>query len=226
MSKKLDLRVRRKRARAASEHQARVRIEALADVRALILSAITPLNDDGRDPVTRAQTQARRGVLPVPGLQWSPEELQEIADDRAAGLATTRALLEAWDLRTVQDLLEQVVIVGAEYVLQPSGGVELQPRLSRGPASAMAALALAQARHLLGQIFGAQDPFSRRVKRCGNPSCKKWFFDAERGTRKWCCVPCGNAHRQLMLSKDYHKRLRADDYARRRAPCSRLGCDG
>lgn len=228
MGKKLrkDLEARRTKARAASARQARARTEVLSEARNLLLSVLGSLNDECRAPEVALQARARRGVLPIPGLQWSPEEEREVAADQAAGIATTRKLLAHWDHDLVVKLMERVVVKGAEYVISPVGSVELQPRLSTGPAEALAALLLAQARHLLRSVDGPRDPFKRRVKKCANPTCEKWFFDAERGMRTWCCVPCGNAHRQLQLSDSYEKRLKAGEYARRRSPCSRPDCEG
>lgn len=230
MSKKLGARkerqIRREKARSASERQARARSEALAQARSFILSVLVPLNDEGRDPETRAQAQAQRGVLPLKGLQWSSEDRKQVDADLTAGVAMTKRLLQKWEQRVVDALLSEVRVVGSEYVSSPDGEPKLEPRLQTGPAKALAALHLAKARHLLHSVGGTEDPFTRRVKQCANPVCQKWFFDAERGTRKWCCVPCGNAHRQLKLSKNYKSRLKAGEYARRRSPCSRPDCEG
>jgi hypothetical protein len=221
-----DLQIRRAKAKAASDRQALVRMDSLTLAQDLMRGALAPLNDESRAPDIRLQAQARRGMLPIPGLKWSPEDKREVAADQAAGIATTQQLLAHWDHALVARLLERAVVVGAEYRLMPDGRVVLEPRVTSGPADVMAALELAQARHLLRLVDGTRDPFKRRVKRCGNPTCEKWFFDAERGTRKWCCIPCGNAHRQLKRSKQYQKRLKAGEYARRRCPCVRQGCEG
>jgi hypothetical protein len=218
--------IRRQKAKDASRRQATERLNAITQAQEFVRPVLTALNDEGRDPDTRAQAQARRGVLPIPGLQWSPEEKANASADRAAGVATSRGLLAKWDQGLVENLLERVVVEGAEYVLLPDGSVELQPRHSSGPSQALAALDLAQARALLRQVDSGENPFKRRVKQCVNPTCEKWFFDAERGTRKLCCVPCGNAHRQLKLSETYQRRLKAGEFARRRFPCSRPDCEG
>jgi len=216
----------RRTTQAASE----ARTAALTSARDHALLVLASLNDDDRDPATRAEAQRRRGILlfsPVQlaALGWTPADHADVAADHADGIATTRLLLKRWDHGLVEKLLEQVVVKGAAYRLLPNGRVELEPRLSQGPAAALAALSLAQARDLLRSVDGGSDPFKRRIKQCANPTCGKWFFDADRGTRKWCCVACGNAHRQLKLDRENYLR-RLKEYKQRRSPCSRKDCEG
>jgi len=158
----------------------------------------------------------------------SPGEVREVAADGAKGAAVARQLLERWDEALVRELLQQVVVKGAEYWLHPDGRVELEPRSASGPSAALAALHLAQARDLLRSVDGNSNPFKRRIKQCANPTCGKWFFDAERGTRKWCCAACGNAHRQLKFAgrEKYTSRLKSGEFAQRCCPCSRADCKG
>lgn len=220
--------VRRAKARFASARQAQARTEALAIARALALPVLADMNDQDRDPETRAEAERRRGILPIPGWQPPTGFAEEVAADDAAGATVARQLLAEWDGALVETLLRQVVVKGAEYRLHPDGRVELEPRRVTGPAAAQAALKLAQARDLLRTVDGGAHPFKRRIKQCVNPTCGKWFFDAERGTRKWCCSACGNAHRQLKFAgrEKYLSRLKSGAYAQRRCPCSRPDCEG
>lgn len=189
-------------------------------------SVFATLNDEQRDPDTRTEMQARRDVLPIPGLQWSPKERDEAAANEAAGIEMTRHLLATWDSALVRELLDDVLVKGAAYRLMNDEAVQLEPRVVTGPARALNALVLAQARALVRSVGGGKNAFRRRAKQCTNPTCEKWFFDTERGTRKWCCVACGNAHRQLRLSETYEERKKAGYFAARRCPCSREGCEG
>jgi len=219
--------IRRAKVRAASERQMRARAEALTSARHLALDVLAGLNDADRDPATRAEARRRRGTLPIPGLKITSEDQREMDADEAEGVSTARKLLERWDIELVSELLRQVEVKGAEWVLQPNGNPALEPRCEAGPLAALFAKQLAQTHFLLRSVDGGTDPFKRRIKRCDNPTCRKWFFDPERGTRKWCCTACGNAHRQLKLAGEkYRKRLKSGDYEQRRCPCSRSDCDG
>ena len=220
--------VRRAKARFVAERQGAAKAAALLAARAHVLELLAALNDEARDPTARVQAQRRRGVLPIQGWRPSAEDAAAIAADSAAGAETAGRLLAKWDAVLVEQMIEQVQVKGAEYRVQSDGRVVLEPRLLSGPASALAALSLAQARDLLRSVDGGANPFQRRVKQCANPLCGKWFFDGERGTRQWCCGACGNAHRQLKFAspKKYTERLRSGEYARRRCPCSRPDCEG
>lgn len=204
------------------------RTAALAGARDFANPVLADLNDQDRDPAARAQARRRRGILPIAG--WKPPAgfAAEVAADEAAGALAAHQLLNKWDNKRVEELLGKVVVKGAEYRLTATGRVELEPRLLSGPAEALAVLGLAQARDLLRTVDGGSAPFKRRIKRCANPTCGKWFFDGDRGTRKWCCVACGNAHRQLKFQdpQKYRQRLKAGEYEQRRSPCSREGCEG
>ena len=82
-----DLQIRRAKAKAASDRQALVRMDSLTLAQDLMRGALAPLNDESRAPDIRLQAQARRGMLPIPGLKWSPEDKREVAADQAAGIA-------------------------------------------------------------------------------------------------------------------------------------------
>ena len=220
--------VRRAKARFASERQSAARTEAIASARQYVLSVLAALNDQDRDPEARTQAQRRRGLLPIPGYRPPPGFAAEAAAGNKEGAAVAAKLLGEWDAAFVQKMIGEVRVVGAEYRLRSDGGVELEPKLLSGSPAALVALSLAQARDLLRSVDGGVNPFRRRIKRCVNPTCGKWFFDVERGTRKWCCVACGNAHRQLKFvsPRKYLERLKSGEYARRRCPCSRPNCEG
>ncbi len=214
------LKARRAKDKAARKAQAEAREQAAEFIRPVLAA----LNDEDRPPDVRADAQKARHITPIPGWRESltPHELAELEADRAAYTKTARDLIKSWDHAAVERLLDDVVVSGAVYRLLPDGTVVLEPRASTGPGAAMAALGVAEARDAFRTVGGS---FERRIKRCANPTCGKWFFD-ERGTRKWCCVACGNAHRQLELLKGYRARVTSGAYARRRCPCSRPGCEG
>jgi hypothetical protein len=214
----LGVRKARKKARGSDAR----RPDALSRARVLALPMIEAMNDQDRTQEEIDKVGARHGALPSFKPLLSRQLQKEIDANELEGVKTARHLLTSWTHAKVQAWLDKVEVAGAAYWLSDDGTVVLEPRLLAGPPAALWALAIAQVRNEL-QAVGLD--MARCIKRCANPTCKKWFFDAgERGTRKWCCVPCGNAHRQIKLSETYEDRMR--EYEERRHPCTREGCEG
>lgn len=130
--------------------------------------------------------------------------------DWMKGGQTATRLLENWSREAVARLIKGIS-VGAEYYVTKQGGVELGSNCDAGTIEELIALRL-------GSAYAALEGFkkgewTRRVKRCDNPTCQKWFFDRDRkGIQIHCCRGCTNAHGQLRRSKDYKRRRANREY--------------
>ena len=145
---------------------------------------------------------------------WEGDAEPGTGREAVAAMRVARGLLESWRPRLAARLVKGIE-VSAEYYLTKSGDVDIGTHYSAGTLSQFVALSLGYARGTLRAV----DAWERRVKRCANPSCRKWFFDGGRGTQAHCCAGCANAHQQLKRSATYDDRRKRGEYDAR--PCRR-----